>query len=145
MAKNRTNKLEYEKRIFTIQGWIVEGIQTALIIRSILENKWCESKRHAERMLKAATDLWTEGPTLEIEKKRKIKVAQLEQQKRTMKESFKGTPAGMRAILAIDKEIILLEGLRKSTKEVPGKFGLPVQPEPDPDTNVRVFDASLNL
>ncbi len=125
MAKKvRADKLEYTKRIFTIQGWIIEGIQPTLIIRQILTSNWCQSQRHAERMLKAARDAWTEIPEAEISQKRKVKISQLEQYKRSLKEEFKGTPAGIRALMFVDKEIILLEGLRKPAKiEVTGKDG----------------------
>ena len=130
MAKKRADKNEYTKRIFTIQGWIVEGVQSALIVRQVLNNGWCESQRHAERMLKAARDAWTEIPEAEIAQKRRLKITQLEQYKRNLKEEFKSTPAGIRALVAIEKEIIMLDGLRKPNKiELTGKDGLPIQTE----------------
>lgn len=136
MAKGRVDKTEYMRRIFIVQGWIIEGVQSSLICRQILNSKWCESQRQAERYLKSARDLWTDVPEAEIEQKRKLKVAQLEQLKRTLKDEYKGTPSGIRALAYIDKEIISLEGLRKPTKvEVTGKNGEPIQTE---NVNVNV-------
>ena len=128
--KGRVSKIEYDKRIFAIQGWIIDGVQSSLIVRQILNQQWCESQRHAERMLKDARDLWTEIPEAEISQKRKLKVAELQQMKRGLKDEFKGTPAGIRAMVAIEKEIILLEGLRPAAKvELTGKNGEPIQTE----------------
>lgn len=115
MKRNRVDKVELNRRLFTIQGWIVEGVQSALIIRQILENKWCESTRHAERLLSKARDLWIVEEGMDVDKKRKLKIIELQQVKRNLKDLYKGTPAGIRAIMAVEKEIIMLEGLRKPT------------------------------
>lgn len=127
----RVDKTEYMRRIFAIQGWIMEGVQSALIIRDVLENrKWCQSRRHAERMLKEARELWASVPEAEIEVKRKLYISKLEQQKRSLKEKYKGTPAGIRACTAIDKLIIEMEGLMRPQKiELTGKNGQPIQSE----------------
>jgi hypothetical protein len=128
MAKARANKIEYTRRIFAIQGWILEGVQSALIVRQIIASDWCTSERHAERMLKDARDLWTEIPEAEINQKRKLKIGELQQLARSMQERFKGTPAGIRAIVSVQKEIIKLEGIAPATKvEVSGKDGKPIE------------------
>jgi|GEM_PF-7110243 len=136
MAKIQADKIEYMRRIYQIQGWIIEGHQTSLIIRQILQNGWTNAnseknkQRHAERMLKAARDLWTEVPEMELEQKRKMKIAELQQYKRTLKEAHKGTPSGIRALVAVDKEIIMLEGLRKPIKVAPTDAEGNTLPEP---------------
>lgn len=131
MAKVRADKTEYLQRIFTIQGWILEGVQSALIVKQILTNNWCSSQRHAERMLSEARDLWTSIPEAEIDQKRKLKISELQQLKRSLKENYKGTPAGIRTLVSIEKEIILLEGLRKPFKhELTGKNGEPLMTVP---------------
>ena len=113
-----------------VQGWIIEGVQSALIIRQILNSGWCQSQRQAERYLKAARDMWTDIPEAALEQKRKIKVAELQHIKRSLQDKYKGTPAGIRALMSVDKEIIMLEGLRKPTKlELTGKDGQPIQTE----------------
>ena len=113
-----------------VQGWIIEGVQSALIIRQIINNGWCQSTRQAERYLKAARDLWTEIPEAALDQKRKLKIAELQQIKRSLLEKYKGTPAGIRALMSVDKEIIMLDGLRKPTKvELTGKDGNPIAVE----------------
>jgi hypothetical protein len=115
-TKKRADKTEYHKRLFSIQGWIIEGVQSFLIVRQILNNDWCQSERHAKRMLADARRLWIDVEEGDIDQKRKIKVAELQQMKRNLKPEYKSTPGGLRALIAVDKEIILLEGLRKPTK-----------------------------
>lgn len=117
MAKKvKTDKTEYTRRIFIIQGWIIEGVQSSLIIRQIINHKWCTSTRQAERYLKDARDMWTAIPEMEIKQKRQIKIGELQQIKRNLAEPFKSTPGGIRALIAVEKEIILLEGLRMPAK-----------------------------
>jgi hypothetical protein len=111
----KTSKIEYEKRVFQVQGWIIEGIQTALIIKQIVTHGWC-GPRQAERLLKEARERWIAGPEMEIKDQRKLKVAELQQLKRSMKENWKGTPAAIRALLAVEKQIILIEGLNAPLK-----------------------------
>jgi hypothetical protein len=123
----KTNKIEYEKRLFQVQGWIVEGIQPALIIKQIVTNGWCDT-RQAERMLKQAREKWTKVPEAALEEKRKIKVAELQQLKRSLKDNWKGTPSGIMALMAVEKQIILLEGLAPALQlKVKGDRENPVQ------------------
>ena len=130
MANQRAKKVEYMKRVFMVQGWIIEGVPSSLICRQILNDGGCKSQRHAERILKAARDLWTDIPEAALEQKRKLKIVELQQLQRNLKEQYKGTPAGIRALMSIQKEIIMLEGLRKPTKvELTGKDGQPIQTE----------------
>ena len=115
-TKIKTDKTEFLRRIFIVQGWIVEGVQSALIIRQIMTHKWCTSERQAFRYLTQARNLWTEMPEMKLEQQRELKVAELQQIKRNMSDEFKKTPGGVRALVAVEKEIIQLLGLRKPTK-----------------------------
>lgn len=125
MAK--LDKIELEKRIFLVQGWIVDGAQTSLILRQILEKGWCTSLRQAERYVAAARKRWIEVEEGTVDEKRRLKVQELKQLKRSLRESYKGTPEGIRAVMAIEKEIIKLEGLNHPKKvELTGKDGAPI-------------------
>ncbi len=125
----KISKIEYDKRIFAVQGWIIEGIQPALIIKQIIDNGWCQ-KRQAERYLREARKRWLDVPEADLEDKRKLKVNELQQLKRTLKERFKGTPSGIRAVLEIEKQIIILEKLKPAKQvEVSGKDGNPIEVE----------------
>lgn len=112
----KTDKIEYAKRIHQIQGWIVDGVQSALIVKQVVANGWCQSDRQAQRMLQTARDEWTKMPEAEMDQRRKIKIAELQQLKRSMKEQYKGTPSGIFAQLAVEKEIVELEGIKPSKK-----------------------------
>jgi hypothetical protein len=51
-----------------------------------------------------------------VEHKRRRKIDSLKKLKRSLKDQHKGSPFGIRAILAVEKEIIKLEGLTLPTK-----------------------------
>lgn len=114
--KIRVDKTEFTKRIFTIQGWIVEGVHSALIIQQILTNQWCTSQRHAERMLKKARDMWTSVEETDIEQKRKLRVVEYQHLARSLSERHKGTPSGIVALMSVHKQIDLLQGLKPAKK-----------------------------
>lgn len=101
--------LELEKRIFTIQGWIIDGVQDYLILKQA-KTQWGISLRQARRYLKTAYENWKRDEDVNIDLKKEAKIAELKQIKRSLKEKYKGTPAGIRAVMSVEKEIIRLEG-----------------------------------
>lgn len=109
-TKVKCTKLEKEKRIFMVQGWIIEGIQDRLIVKNIIE-QWGLDVRQAQRYVRDAYESWKKIEGVNIDMKREMKIAELKQTKRSLKAEFKGTPAGISAIMAVEKEIIKLEGL----------------------------------
>lgn len=108
--QDRATKIEKEKRIFIIQGWIIEGVQDRLIVKNSVE-RWGIDIRQAQRYVREAYESWKKIEGVNIDMKREMKIAKLQQMIRTMKEEYKGTPAGISAIMAVEKEIIKLEGL----------------------------------
>lgn len=115
MAKNRATKIEKEKRLFIVQGWIIEGIQDNLIVKNIVE-KWDLDVRQAQRYVRDAYDTWKKIEGVNLDMKREMKIAKLQQMIRTLKDEYKGTPAGIQAIMSVEKEIIKLEGLEPDKK-----------------------------
>ena len=111
MPKERPDKQEYEKRMMCIQGWIIEGVPSAMIIQQVVMKSWVKSERHAYIYLEKARKRWIQFEDDSREDKRKLKVQELKKRINGMNNEYKGTPAGMRAILAYEKEIIRLEGL----------------------------------
>ena len=101
--------LEKEKRIFTIQGWIIDGVQDYLILKQA-KTQWGIGLRQARNYLKTAYENWKQDKDVSFELKKEAKIAELKQIKRSLKEKYKGTPDGIRAIMAVEKEIIRLEG-----------------------------------
>lgn len=111
MAKqNRATQIEKEKRIFQIQAWIIEGVQDRLIVKNAITSFGIDA-RQAQRYVKEAYTSWKKIEGVNIEMKRDMKIAQLEQIKRSLKDQYKGTPAGISAVMAVEKELIKLQGL----------------------------------
>lgn len=100
---------EKERRIFTVQGWIVDGVQDYMIKRQIMG--WGLSGRQADRYIKLAYERWKPIEEISIEERRAAKIADLKQLRRSLQEKFKGTPEGIRAIMNIEKQIIRLEDI----------------------------------
>lgn len=121
------SKLEYEKRIRNVQEWIVEDFLTCDIISNIV-NQWGISERQAQRYIKEARKRWGAEEDVVIEQKRKQRVLKLKKLARSLKEPYKGTPDGIRAIMMVESKIIKLENLEPAKKvELSGVNGKPIQ------------------
>lgn len=110
MAGTKVTKIEKEKRIFTIQGWIIDGVQDYLIMKQVRSN-WDLSERQAQRYITEAYKRWKKDQTIDILQRRDARIAELQQDIRGMDEKFKKTPLGLRTILAFKKEISKLEDI----------------------------------
>lgn len=110
MAGIRSTKIETEKRVFTIQGWIIAGVPDYLILKNI-EQQYNVLRRQAKNLLNKAYESWHKEEEATIAQKRALRIAELKQDARSLKESYKGTPQGMAAVNRIKKEINKLEGL----------------------------------
>lgn len=104
----RITKLEKEKRVLTVQQWIIEGVQEDLM-RKQMRQEWGISTRQAKRYIKDAYESWKTDAEIDIDTKRQAKIAELQQLKRSLKAEYKGTPSGIRAQMAVEKQIIRLE------------------------------------
>lgn len=126
MAK--ANALEKERRIRIIQEWIIDDAPTADIITKIMDT-WKVQRSQASKDLKTARERWCEKEDEVIDNKRMIRVHALKKLKRSIKDQYKGTPNGVMAVLAVEKEINKLEGVYPvSHVEVTGKNGEPLIP-----------------
>lgn len=110
MPGARSTKLETEKRVFTIQGWIITGLADYLILKNI-EQHYSVGRRQAKNLLQKAYKSWHEDQEATIEQKRTLRIAELKQDIRSMKDVYKGTPQGMAVVNNIKKEISKLEAL----------------------------------
>ena len=106
----RSTKIETEKRVFTIQGWVINGVQDYLILKNI-EQEWGVCRRQSKNLLQKAYKIWHEEQEATIEQKRSMRIAELQQDIRGMKDEYKGTPRGMAVVNSIKKEISKLEAL----------------------------------
>lgn len=109
MTKKAT-KIETAKRIFTIQGWILNGVPDYLILKQCV-TEWEIVERQAKNLIARAYEIWHDGVKIEIDHKRKMKVDEMKQRMRNMKDEHKNTPQGMNVLLRYDKEINKLEGI----------------------------------
>lgn len=121
MSGVRSSKLETEKRVFTIQGWIINGVPDYLILKNIeqqFKNKDGEyiKRRQSKVLLQKAYKIWHEEQQATIEQKRALKIAKLKQDIRSMASEFKNTPQGMAVLLNYEKEINKLEALYPTPK-----------------------------
>lgn len=125
----KIDKIEYEKRIRIVQEWILEDWPSVDIISQI-GGKWGLEERQAKRYISEGRRRWVNEVQILIEHKRKLKVQSLNKLKRSLKEPYKGTPAGINAITRVEDRIIKLEALDHAKKfEITGKDGKPIQTE----------------
>jgi hypothetical protein len=121
--KAHADKLEYEKRIRIVQEWLIEDWPYTDIVQQIML-KWGIEDRQAKRYVAEARTRWVADEQEALDHKRRLKIHSLKKLKRSLRDSFKGTPAGIRAIMHVEKEIINLEGFRPAKKfELTGKDG----------------------
>ncbi len=104
----RVTKLEKEKRILTVQQWIIDGVQEDLM-RKQMHQQWGIKTRQAKNYIRQAYEAWKTDADIDIETRRQAKIAELQQVKRSLKNEYKGTPSGIRAIMQVEKQIIRLE------------------------------------
>lgn len=144
MSKQAT-KLEKEKRLLAVQSWIIDGAQDDFIRRQI-KTQWGLSTRQTQRYIKQAYDQWKQDANIEMESKRAAKIAELKQLRRDLKEEYKGTPAGINAIIRIEKLIIRLEGM-EPPRQHEIKAEVEVQPTMTPEereAKIAEFKKRLN-
>lgn len=123
MAGVRSTRIETERRVFTIQGWIIGGVPDYLIIKNIEQQfKNADgnylSRRQAKVLLQKAYAVWHEDQEATIDQKRSLRIAELKQDIRNLKDEFKGTPRGMTVVNQIKKEITKLEDLYPAKKHI---------------------------
>lgn len=131
--KPRATNEEIERRIFTMQGWIIDGISEFLIKKQAV-TQWKVSFKTAKRYMKLAYDGIKPDLERSIEDKRAGKIAELEQRKRTMDERYKKTPQGIRVLNDIDKIIVRLEGMEKAKR---------IQLQGDPDNPLEINQVTV--
>jgi len=113
--ENRVSKVVKEKRIFTVQNWLIDAVPNAFIIKQITDN-WGISRRQAIRYLDEAYKLWNTETAATVEEKRQTRIAWLQNEIRAMDSISKHTPQGKRTLLAFAKEISKLEALYPAKK-----------------------------
>lgn len=106
----RSTQIETANRVFTVQGWIINRQPDYLILKQCVE-QWGVTERQAKNYLSKAYDTWYKANEATIDQKRQMQIDKLKRDQANMKEEYRGTPSGMRAVLSIDKEIHRLEAM----------------------------------
>lgn len=140
-TNNRPDKIEFERRLTTILGWVYDGAPSAVIIQNIEQKGWAKGDRNAYKLLRRAKEKIVSYEDDTLEQKRRQKVQELKMRIRTLKPEFAGTPAGLRIILQYEKLISDIEGTNvhyrpKDTDPPPPPITLPF--------NQQVVDLTLS-
>ena len=98
--------------IRTIMEWMIDDYSMGDIVAQTIK-KWGFDEIQANKLLVESIHAWGQNEKENNEQKRLRKIESLKKLKRWMKEIHKGTPAGVNAILAIEKELYKLESLGK--------------------------------
>lgn len=121
------DKIEKVKRIRFVMEWIIDDYVYQDIISQIIA-KWGIGERQAKRYIADARKEWSKHAEGDLDQKRRRRVEALKKLRRSLKDNYRGTPEGIRAVVAVEKELIKLEGLELPRKvELTGKGGQPIQ------------------
>ena len=111
----RVTKIEKEKRERQVQKWIIAGESDHDIIRKVVK-KWELTSRMAKNYVDKAYKGFKKDQDIDVETKRAAKIAELKDLIRGMDAKYKITPAGVNAIVRVQKQIIRLEGTEAPRK-----------------------------
>lgn len=126
----RVTKVTKENRILKVQGWIIDGAQDDFMKRQ-MKNEWGLSTRQSRRYLKEAYERFKPDLQLDIETKKQAKIAEIQQDLRSLRSEYKGTPQGINAKAKLHKLIIKLQGLEPDRRmqidaNVNGNMNVPI-------------------
>lgn len=142
----KATMLEHQRRISTVMGWIKDCTPSALIIAEILNLNWCKSERNAHRILAHARQRWRVIDETKLEEERDLKIVQLQETRRSLRKEYVGTPQGILAQLAVDKEINKIKGNYAPAKvEMTGKDGQPIKIETKNEATIDVTKLSTEV
>lgn len=120
--ENKSSKVEYEKRIRTIQEWIINSYSYVDILKQSVQT-WGVSERQAKNYIKVANENFKAANSQKIEDLVIIAIERRKKLARELKDAYKGSPSGILAQLAIEKDIGKLQGLYVSKHELSGPNG----------------------
>lgn len=107
------DKIEYTRRVNLVANWILNSTPQSLMVLELLRLGWADTERSAKKYIKTAYKKWSNKEDKNILRKRNAMIDKLEMTKNSLLPEYKGTPAGIRAVLEIEKQIIALEALAK--------------------------------
>ena len=138
---SRASTLEKEKRIQSVMGWIISGMPTYKLLKKVKDTFIVEN-RQARRYINEAFNRWKPEADENIESKRHARIDELKDILTGMSAANKKTPAGIRTILAVKKEMSKLENLYPAKRFIHSND--PDNPLPENSTQVSIFQIPEN-
>lgn len=138
---SKASTLEKEKRIQSVMGWIISGMPTYKLLKKVKDTFKVENIQ-ARRYINEAFNRWKPEADENIESKRHARIDELKEILTGMSAANKKTPAGIRTILAVKKEMSKLENLYPARKFLHGSD--PDNPLPENSTQVSIFQIPEN-
>lgn len=90
--------------------WMIDDFAISDILQQIC-SKWNVEESQADELLALAQAEWKKNERENNEQKRLRKIESLKKLKRSLKEAYRGTPAGISVLLGVEKELYKLESL----------------------------------
>ena len=141
--EKRVSNIDYEKRIRQVQEWIIDDWPSCDIVLQCVK-KYDVSERHAKRYIAEATERWVDTNQEKLNAKRARRIESLKKLKRSLKEVHAGSPAGISALLRVEKELARLEGAYPTKEMIDAQAaeaaGRPVDPL-NPATHKLIIEA----
>lgn len=125
-TKKGSDKLEISKRVFKVVDWILDDMSRQQIIEKC-EKEFGVQWRQAERYYLKAHESFVEKKQLSIDRKKGYHIQKKLKLIRDIPEKVKKTAAGARTINAILDSMADIEGLKKTSVELTGKDGAPIE------------------
>lgn len=122
----KTSKVELQKRIRSVQEWILSDFITADIVINCI-NSWNVTERQAYRYLWAANRFFAEKDKLSLERKKAYYLARKKKLLRDMNADEKKTAAGVVAINKVLDSMAKLDGITIDTLKVIGDAAQPLR------------------
>lgn len=129
--EQKVSRVELQRRLRIVQEWIIED-QPNCDIEASCVRQFQVSPRQAKRYIAAALDIWKEGNQEKLASKRARRIESLKKMLRSLKPEYKGTPAGMRVVLQIQREIIKLEGVTPTEQMIEAEAAVDKGKQADP-------------
>ena len=146
--KQKCTKIEKETRLFTVAGWLINSVPEYIILKNCTEpppKGWGLTQRQAKRYLEEAYASFRQQRHDDLEERRLKKIAELENRNRTMKDAYRGTPAGMNAMRLNDELIAKLEGMITKTNVHKHQGGGPNAPPIQTALRVEVIHTGAKI
>lgn len=119
----RTADIEVERRIRSVQEWIIADRADVDIISACIAN-WGVSKRQAQRYIKTAGERWKEQNEKSIHIKRATRIQATKKLINNITPELLKTPAGFNAVIRAYKFLDRLEGTTPTKQEIEAQIAM---------------------